>query len=688
MTISDAQYTAWLKDQNAVRCVLVEVTVGLAGGGTATRYLSNKTYVTGASDVPAHTPYSARITGGIKFTKSLSLDGQASLSFGDIELINTDGSMDSWLGDFWVNRPITFYLGDPSWPRADFRVAFSGVTTGIDTRKRDRINIKLSDMLQRLNNPVTEVKVGGTGAQAESLLPLCFGECHNITPVLVDATVNEYQVHQGAIEGVIEVRDNGVPVAFSQTPATGKFRLSANPAGTVTCSVQGALIPSSQRLLTAMDLSAAPWVQTNLTSISVTTSAGAPYLGSSVYAMVPNATSGQHFVRSDVTVTPGATTVHQVFVKAGAATKFEVFVQGLESSATATGVLQFSNGDFTVSVDSAMTTAGGTITAAYATKLSGGWWAITMICAPDSTSPTRRFRAKTYSSAGVANFAGDASTVYAYLASPFAAVGTWPVLPGPNNEALTGPVYRNNVVDIIRYITETYGNATQRFTDLDFDRDVMVQYGLQNMQPVGFYLSDRQNVLDVCNKLLSSSGGRLYVTTAGKVGAVELNLPQASAGTAVKSTDMVDRSLEIKQLAPVVASVKIGYCKNWTVQTGLTTGIVPEHVSLYAEEWLTQTATDSAAVTNYNLYTDPTMIETYLLTAADALAEAQRRLGMFSTQRKIIKYTGFYHLLYETLGAPQTLTHSRFGLSGGVTGQIVSISVDLLSPHVDFEVLV
>lgn len=688
MTISDAQYTAWLKDQNAVRCVLVEVTVGLAGGGTATRYLSNKTYVTGASDVPAHTPYSARITGGIKFTKSLSLDGQASLSFGDIELINTDGSMDSWLGDFWVNRPITFYLGDPSWPRADFRVAFAGVTTGIDTRKRDRINIKLSDMLQRLNNPVTEVKVGGTGAQAEALLPLCFGECHNITPMLVDASVNEYQVHQGAIEGIIEVRDNGVPVAFSQTPATGKFRLSANPAGTVTCSVQGALLPNATRLTTVMDFNVAPWAGTNIQSFALTTAAGAPYLGAKVFAMVPNTSNAQHFTRADLTVTPGATTFHQLFVKQGAATKFEMNFMAVESTATATLQLQFSTGNVNVSVDSAWTTAGGVLTAAYATYVGSGWWAITMIGSPDSTSATRRFRAKTLSTAGAGAFAGDGVTVYAYVAAPTFAVGTWPLMPGVDGESASGSVYRNNAVDIIRYVTETYGNATQRFTDLDFDRDVMVQYGLLNMQPVGFYLSDRQNVLDVCNKLLASSGGRLYVTTAGKVGAVELNLPQASAGTSVKSTDMVDRSLEIKQLAPVVASVKIGYCKNWTVQTGLTTGIVPEHVSLYAEEWLTQTATDSAAAANYNLYTDPTMVETYLLTAADALAEAQRRLGMFSTQRKIIKYTGFYHLLYETLGAPQTLTHSRFGLSGGVTGQIVSISVDLLSPHVDFEVLV
>ena len=195
MTISDAQFQDWLKDQTAVRCVLVEADVKLAGGGVVTRYLSNKTYVTGAGDSPANTSYSPRIVGGIKFTRSLSLDGQASLSFGDIELLNTDGALDAWIDDYCVNRQIRIYVGDVSWPRADFRLFFSGVMTGIDCRKRDRVNLKLSDILQRLNTPLSEDKIPLSGARADTLYPICFGEVHNITPVLIDATTNEYIVH-------------------------------------------------------------------------------------------------------------------------------------------------------------------------------------------------------------------------------------------------------------------------------------------------------------------------------------------------------------------------------------------------------------------------------------------------------------------------------------------------------------
>jgi hypothetical protein len=211
---------------------------------------------------------------------------------------------------------------------------------------------------------------------------------------------------------------------------------------------------------------------------------------------------------------------------------------------------------------------------------------------------------------------------------------------------------------------------------------------MAHMQPVGLYLPDRQNVLDVCNKLAASVGGRLVVTSAGKVGLAKLELPAAGIPTQVTASDMVLKSLEVKQLVPVVASVKLGYCKNWTVQSNLTTGIVPEHVAMYAEEWLTQTVKDTAAADLFNLFTEPSMTETSLLTSFDAITEATRRLNMFSTQRKVIKYTGYYHLLYEALGGAQVITHPRFGLSGGKAGQVISISVDLLSPHIDFEVLV
>lgn len=246
MAISDSEYTAWLSSQSAMRCVLVEAVVNV-GGSDITRYMSNKGYVTGASDTPANTAYKAIISGGIKLTETLSLDSNPTLSFGDIEIDNASGAFDSWLLDVWEQRAVSVYFGDMRWARSDFRRVFKGTMGGINSSAKGKLNISLRDDLQRLNVSVTRQTIGGTALNATKLVPLTFGECFNVSPVLIDATTHQYKVHDSYIERFIEIRDNGVPVEIVDTPptelttglATGTFKLKATPAGTVTASVQG-----------------------------------------------------------------------------------------------------------------------------------------------------------------------------------------------------------------------------------------------------------------------------------------------------------------------------------------------------------------------------------------------------------------------------------------------------------------
>lgn len=494
--ITEQQFVQWLKNDSAIRCVLMEVGVQVDGVET-TRYLSNKGYVTGVSDTPANVSYSPVIAGGIKFTESMTLDGSASLSYGDIELNNFSGERDSWLDDVWANRPVSVYIGDVSWAREDFRKIFDGVVVGIDSRRRERINLKLGDKLQRLNTPVTEQKLGGTTANKDRLIPLCFGECHNIEPLLVDPVTLEFQVHDGPIEDIIEVRDNGVPVEFTKFLSTGKFRLNQAPVGTITCSAQGS-----------------------------------------------------------------------------------------------------------------------------------------------------------------------------------------------KTDELGNTNYTNKVTGIIRRLAVSYGNVEQKFTIADLDQSQLNTFDLAHQQPVGLYLNDRANVLEVCNRLASSIGARLVMTRGGLLRLVKLDVDNVVPARTVTPSDIGQHSLNVSQMAPVVAGVKLGYCKNWTVQNNLQTGLPADHISLFAQEWLTVTKTDDGVAEKYKMFSDPAMIETLLLTETDADAEATRRLNMFKVQRKVFQYKGLLHLMLEELGAGQVLVHTRFGLSEGKSGQIISITTDWLNPHVDLEVLV
>lgn len=677
MSVSQSVFTAWLKDSSAVRCVLVEVDVKLSGGSTVTRYLSNAGYVTGGSDTPANTAYLPYVAGGVKFTESISLDGSFSMSYGDIEVRNVNGELDTWLNDYWANRRIKIFVGDKSWIRDDFWQIFDGVTTGIDSRKRETLNLKLSDKLQRLNNPVSEVKLGGATSNADKLVPVCFGECHNIEPLLGDPANHEYRIHDGAIENIIEVRDNGVPVAFTPLLSTGRFRLTASPAGQITASVQGA-VPSVNLLQRSQGINFGQWTVSGTTNPAG--SGTAPDGSGGAETVFETATTGAHNISQTITTLNATVYTYTVFVKAAGRSQF-----GLQNNAATVGA----NYDLATGTVSVATNCTATIAA-----LLGGWFRVSMTYTTATTSEAFRLLLLD-AVGGAASYAGNASLglmVWGATAEIGSLVNSYTTA---SLDAVQN-TYLNSMPGIIRRLVCSFGNATNRFTMNDIDHTSFevadrvlsgVATGAATNQ-VGIYLGDRTNVLEACNKLANSLGYRLTMTRTGLLSLVRLQLPQATTGTAVTSADMADRSLLVSGLPQVKAGCQIGYCKNWKTQDNVALGVTENHADLFEQEYLTITQTDSTAATNFNLYVEPTTEETLLLTGADASAEAIRRLNIWNVQRKTLKYKGFGNLMLETLGSPQTITHSRYGLSSGVTGQIIGITTDWLQQKAEIEVLI
>jgi hypothetical protein len=249
-----AEMVTWLNTPGHIKCILADITeVGNFVNSTVSNFfLSNVAYYGDNQN------YNAAITGGLSFSESLNVDGQASLSFGSLEIVNTGGIHDTYLTSYiWNKRPIKVYLGDPSWPKQDFVLIFDGLIQEITAPNENTLSFTLFDKLQRLNDPISERTLTslGTDRQAanlpaysetalNNLLPLLFGEAFNIQPLLVDkgaatGSGQTYMVHDGAIEGVIEVRDNGVPITVTEGSSTGTFTLLTKPFGTITCSAQG-----------------------------------------------------------------------------------------------------------------------------------------------------------------------------------------------------------------------------------------------------------------------------------------------------------------------------------------------------------------------------------------------------------------------------------------------------------------
>jgi hypothetical protein len=245
--MTPTQFSNWLDDPAAIRNVLVEA-VANVGGVDTTFYLSVLPYASWASDTPASQPYRAvLVQDDIQTDESVSLDGKATMTVGEIGVDNTDGAFDAWLTYVWTNRPVTILFGDVRWARADYVPVFTGVSADIGNKSRTSVNLKIRDKQERLNAAITEHLLGGTGANQGTIVPLALGEVVNMTPLLIDPTALQYQVHDGTINGLIEIRDNGVPIANDTIGwsavivdlAHGTFKLINSPAGTVTVSLQG-----------------------------------------------------------------------------------------------------------------------------------------------------------------------------------------------------------------------------------------------------------------------------------------------------------------------------------------------------------------------------------------------------------------------------------------------------------------
>lgn len=489
-----SEVISWLQTPDHIRVILVEISGVMVEGVSSTLYLSNKSFTSTAMDTPASLSYDSCIVGGISFNESLSLDSSATIGYGDIEIANFSGTKDVWLTYTWANRQVKIYIGDPRWARNDFYLIFDGVISDITSRDANTLNLVLLDKLERLNNPITELTLGGTGNNKDRILPLTFGECFNIEPLNTDSVPNvlEYMVHNGPVEDIIEVRDKGMPVSITKNLSSGKFTLNNSPAGQITASVQG-------------------------------------------------------------------------------------------------------------------------------------------------------YKPSTYSA---------------------------------------------NIATIIKSIITNYGPSNSRLTLSDIDTDNFATFESSHTSPVGYYCKDRTNIIEVCQRLAKSVGASISCTSKGLIRLVQLDIPGSGTSWSVTADDMVEDTLTIGEKPEVKGSIKVNYCKNWSVQqaSSLAGAVNPTSVSLFEREWLSTTSTNSSVIAEYKLSTEPIEEDTYFLTETPAATESLRRVNLWSTPRFIYTATYFAHLLPVELGDTISLTHRRYNLNAK-SGIVVNIDRDWIGGRVTIGVL-
>lgn len=155
------------------------------------------------------------------------------IAVGEITFANSDGGLDELADDYSISgRSIRIYLGPA---RADF-AQFALVQEVFGSHfeaDRDTLRMRVQSTSSLLSTPLQSTRYSGLGGEngdadlTAHLVPLVFGECSNITPVLLNRDQWIYQIHDGPIQAVDAVLERGLALIDSGDDAASYTALRA-----------------------------------------------------------------------------------------------------------------------------------------------------------------------------------------------------------------------------------------------------------------------------------------------------------------------------------------------------------------------------------------------------------------------------------------------------------------------------
>ncbi len=246
-------YRRLLNDPAGDRLYLIEAEPYDAVAASLARWnFSDKGYETKPTDSLANTTFEARASDTLSFQRQIytpsKIGGRSLPGFGRLELKNADGEIDAALTQSWNGRAVRVKCGAKEFAYDDFGVIFSGTAAGLQWTT-GIVSVNLRDFQFLLDKPIQQNLYAGTGGYEGTAelkgkpKPLCYGKCLNITPIFVNPATLVYQLHDGAIQAIDAVYDNGVALGggqYSVDLANGRFTLNNAPTGLITCDVRGA----------------------------------------------------------------------------------------------------------------------------------------------------------------------------------------------------------------------------------------------------------------------------------------------------------------------------------------------------------------------------------------------------------------------------------------------------------------
>ncbi|MEI6002745.1 hypothetical protein H3V53_38300 [Paraburkholderia bengalensis] len=178
--------------------------------------------------------------------------------------------------------------------------------------------------------------------------------------------------------------------------------------------------------------------------------------------------------------------------------------------------------------------------------------------------------------------------------------------------------------------------------------------------PCGIWADGEVTSLSLMDAIAGSIGA-FYAFD--RFGVLRMGRVSAPAGPpAVTFDDVVIQALSIAEAGIPVWQVTLNYAKNWTVQSQPAGSVSVDRRTWLSQDTRSQVAKDATVQTAWPSATDQTF-DTVLVNAADATAEASRRLALLSRRMLMSIDIDLSQLGTLDLGSVVGFAYPRYGLS-------------------------
>jgi hypothetical protein len=179
----------------------------------------------------------ARIISSADIDRSIPLSPdeprRGEIAVGEITFANSDGGLDALAHDYSISgRSVRIYLGPAHGDFGQFALVQEVFGSHFESDE-STLRMRVQSTASLLSTPLQPLRYTGAGGQdgdsdlASRPMPVIYGECSNVTPVLLNRDQWIYQVHDGPIAAIDAVYERGLELTATGTDVASYSALRA-----------------------------------------------------------------------------------------------------------------------------------------------------------------------------------------------------------------------------------------------------------------------------------------------------------------------------------------------------------------------------------------------------------------------------------------------------------------------------